>query len=50
MAYEICGFVHSDGTICQGLYDPSTIPPVPCIFPEDEADKLVLELEQLIVI
>lgn len=50
MAYEICGFVHPDGTICQGLYDPNNIPPVPCIFPEEEADKLVEQLENLVVI
>lgn len=50
MAYEVCGFVHPDGSICQGLYDPNYDPPVPCIFPEEEADKCVEAIEQLVAV
>lgn len=47
MAYEVCGFVFKDGSVCKGLYDPNNIPPLPCIFPEDEADKCINEINEL---
>lgn len=45
--YEVCGFVFPDGTICQGLYDSNIDPPVPCIFPEEEAARCLEEFANL---
>lgn len=45
--YEICDYVRKDGTQCGGLYDPDTNPPVPCIFPEEEAARCIEEIALL---
>lgn len=45
--YEVCDFVKRDGTMCGGLYDPNVDPPVPCLFPEEEADRCIAEIARL---
>lgn len=45
--YEICDYVRKDGTQCGGLYNPDTNPPIPCIFPEEEVNRLIEEIANL---
>lgn len=45
--FEVCDYVHADGTICGGLYDPNVDPPIPCIFPEEEATRCLEEIADL---
>lgn len=42
--YEVCDYTHVDGSVCGGMYDPNTNPPIPCIFPEKEAELCILEI------
>lgn len=45
--FEVCDYVHADGTVCGGLYDPNVDPPTPCIMPEEEAERCVAEIVRL---
>lgn len=45
--YEVCDYVNEHGTVCGGLYDPTIDPPVPCIFPEEEADRCIEAIARL---
>lgn len=49
MGYEVCDFVRKNGSQCGGLYDPEIYPPVPCIFPEEEADDCVKKISELVL-